>query len=297
VQKSYRYDELARATGRPGWWRPVVGTLLLFVLCGVGAMVMYFKALGIAEGLGAEHDAEGLPILGDVGETASGLAGIAAGIPALALTVWVVQRRAISSVVSVTGRIRWSWLGRCFAVAVVIFVVNFVASVFVPRSGESAEEPWVGWGTFLLSVLMLVALVPLQAAAEEFIFRGWLLQAMGSLLRNPVLVVVPQGLLFAAAHGWGTAWGFADLAVFGLAMGWLTIRTGGLEAAIALHAVGNLISFVMSSAFEGGLASDETAADLPWEYALVDMGATLLFAVLVVRLAKRYKPAVVRVAQ
>ncbi|MET9522895.1 CPBP family intramembrane glutamic endopeptidase [Streptomyces coeruleorubidus] len=48
--------------------------------------------------------------------------------------------------------------------------------------------------------------------------------------------MIPQAVLFAAAHGWGTKWGFIGLLVFGGVCGWLTIRTGGLEAAVALHA-------------------------------------------------------------
>lgn len=288
------YEQLGRVTGRHDWWRPIVGTFVLLGLSVVGMVLVFGQFEAVAAALEFPKDADGMRIYNDLTETALSLATIAIGLPALALTLWWFQRRTWGSVTSVTGRLRLSWLGRCFAVAVLVFGISAAAMVGVGALIEpeaASDDVWVGWGTFAVGLVMLLCLVPLQAAAEEFIFRGWLLQATGSLLRNPILIVIPQALLFAAAHGWGTVWGFIDLTVFGVVIGWLTIRTGGLEAAIALHVTNNLVAFIMSAMYVGGLASDETAADLPWQYALVDMAMIVLFAVLILQLAKRYKPA------
>jgi membrane protease YdiL (CAAX protease family) len=95
-----------------------------------------------------------------------------------------------------------------------------------------------------------------------------------------------QAVVFAALHGWGTPWGFADLIVFGLITGWLTVRTGGLEAAIALHVLNNLVSGVLSAAY-GQLTVDETAADMPWQLAVIDVPVLLAYAAVIVVLARR----------
>ncbi|MFD0516900.1 CPBP family intramembrane glutamic endopeptidase [Paractinoplanes durhamensis] len=79
--------------------------------------------------------------------------------------------------------------------------------------------------------------------------------------------------------------GFADLVMFGLVAGWLTVRTGGLEAAIALHVANNLISSVVAAAL-GDLGMDETAADMPWQFAVIDVPVLLAYAWVVVRLAR-----------
>jgi len=120
----------------------------------------------------------------------------------------------------------------------------------------------------------------LQAAAEEYFTRGWLLQAVGAYGRRPWLPIAVQAVVFAALHGWGTPWGFADLVVFGSVAGWLTVRTGGLEASIALHVVNNLLGGLISAAY-GDLSVDETAADLPWQLALLDTGVLIAYAWLV----------------
>ncbi|CAM5341473.1 hypothetical protein SGRIM128S_04708 [Streptomyces griseomycini] len=142
-----------------------------------------------------------------------------------------------------------------------------LATVLLPDDGSASAEPaaWVGLRQFLTSLAVLAVFVPLQAAAEEYVFRGWLTQAVGAFLRSPWLAVLPQAALFATAHGWGTTWGFTDLLLFGLVTGWLTIRTGGLEAAIALHVLNNLLAFGVSAAVVDGLSSDDTAADASWQ--------------------------------
>jgi uncharacterized membrane protein (UPF0136 family) len=72
--------------------------------------------------------------------------------------------------------------------------------------------------------------------------------------------------------------------------GALTIRTGGLEAAIALHVLNNLLAFGISAAVVDGLSSDDTAADAPWQLAIADMASVLLFAAIVLRLARSRPP-------
>ncbi|TDD45561.1 CPBP family intramembrane metalloprotease [Kribbella antibiotica] len=284
------YERLARVTGRHNWWRPIVGTAFWGALSLVGVFLIMAQSMVLGAILGLPTDAEDLPILDEVTSMGFDLVSIAIGIPALALVVWAVQRRTLGSLTSVTGRLRLGWIGRCLAVAAVLIGLSLGAMLLI-EPDASSDSPWVGWPTFALGLVMLICLVPFQAAAEEYFFRGWLLQSVGAFVRWPILALIPQALLFAAAHGWGTVWGFIDLTVFGLVMGWLTIRTGGLEAAIALHVANNLIAMVVASAFKGGLASDETAADLPWQYAAITMTTTVVFAVLILQLAKRYKPA------
>ena len=53
------------------------------------------------------------------------------------------------------------------------------------------------WLPFVLAALLLT---PLQCAAEELVFRGYVLQGLGRLLRNPLVLVVLSGLLFAIPH-------------------------------------------------------------------------------------------------
>ena len=95
----------------------------------------------------------------------------------------------------------------------------------------------------------MLLLTPLQAAAEEYAFRGYLTQAFGGLFRSPVLAVGASSLLFALAHGAQDPPIFFDRFAFGVVAGTLVILTGGLEAGIAMHVLNNWLAFGVALAF------------------------------------------------
>ncbi|MFJ4567325.1 lysostaphin resistance A-like protein [Streptomyces caelestis] len=283
---------MGHSTGRHRWWRPVLGTLLALGVYVVLVVLLIALSYGFGAAAGLRELPEGGHDFGPLVNTALDLTFIAAALPLMLLAVWWPGRRPPGTLSSVDGRLRWRWLVRCLLVAVLPVALLAVSAVFLPDGGSGSGESvvWVGWRSFLTSLVVLAVFVPVQAAAEEYVFRGWLTQAVGAFVRSPWFAVIPQAVLFAAAHGWGTRWGFLGLLVFGLVCGGLTIRTGGLEAAVALHALNNLMAFGIAAAIVDGLSSDETAADSAWQLALVDMATTLLYAALVLWLARRHRP-------
>lgn len=284
------YHRLAR-TRRYRWWRPALGTFVLAVLWvgGMFAVLVGFLVGGVAAGLnvfpgGTRFFAN--PVI----NIAALLAIIVIAIPAVLLTAWAVQRRPPGTVSSVTGRLRWRWLVTCLGVAVATVIVAFGVSQLLPAPGGAvgpgAARGWVGWPRFLVAAAVLVSLVPLQSAAEEYVFRGWVIQTVGAYLRLPWLGIGAGAVLFALAHGLGTTWGFADLLLFGGVSGWLAVRTGGIEPGIALHTANNLVAFLLSAAF-GSLGVVRTAAQGTWTLFVVDIVLLPMYAWLVTRLARR----------
>ena len=112
-----------------------------------------------------------------------------------------------------------------------------------------------------------------QAAGEEYFFRGYLLQAVGSLVRNPVVAILITTVLFTMAHGvwpWESPALFLDRFAFGLVAGVLVVRTGGLEASIAAHAANNVITFIFA-ALTDSVGDSLGASDAPWSLVIVDV--------------------------
>ncbi|WP_435611576.1 CPBP family glutamic-type intramembrane protease [Streptomyces sp. bgisy159] len=288
------YHRLGHVTGRHRWWRPLVGTLVAVVAWLVAGVVLY----GASEVFGF---VTGMPELDDGGVdfsplqgTVLDLAAIAVALPVVLLTVLWLGRRPAGTVSSVSGGLRWGWLARCLVVAVapvlLLVVGSFLVSGEEQDTSSSAPSEWVGWRFYLFSLAVLAVMVPLQAAAEEYLFRGWLLQSVGAFFRSYWWALVPQAALFAAAHGWGTVWGFIDLLLFGMVAGWLAVRTGGLEAAVALHALNNLSFFALGATVTDGLASDETAADMPWQFFVIDVVSMAVYTALILLWARRRRP-------
>lgn len=282
------YHRLGR-TAAHRWWRPVAGTALVVA----GTVVLILVGLGLTALAGAlagrPNNADGMPSFGPLADLALTFLLIATLLPVtLAAARWV-QRRPAGTLSSVTGRLRLRWLLTCLPVALVAVVLLIGAgAALAAATGEDMGlgGELIGWGPFLLGALVLLAVVPLQAAAEEYLTRGWLLQAVGTVCRGPWVPIAVQAIVFAALHGWGTPWGFADLIVVGVVTGWLTVRTGGLEAAIVLHVLNNLVAVGLSMAY-GNLSLDETAADMPWQLAVIDIPVLLAYAAVIMVLARR----------
>ncbi|MCF4136180.1 CPBP family intramembrane metalloprotease [Streptomyces sp. Tue 6430] len=284
------YHRLARVSARHRWWRPVLGTLFLTVAYVLTAGLLYALVDAVGSARGYPEGPDGTVEFGPVTTTAVDLAMLAVAIPLVLLAVRWTGRRPAGTVSSVTGGLRRGWLGLCVLAALPVLAVTGGA-MFLLSAEDGEPQRWAGWEVFGPALAVLVLLVPFQAAAEEYVFRGWLTQAVGAFARSPWTAVAPQAVLFAAAHGWGTPWGFADLVVFGAVAGLLTVRTGGLEAAIGLHAVNNLFAFAFAAAVADGLESDDTAADLPWQLVVVDLAGVALYAAAVLWLARRRRPA------
>ena len=141
---------------------------------------------------------------------------------------------------SVEGRVRWRWLARCVVVLTPLFLAYVLGAWALdgaPTAPRAQDWVWL--------LVMAFVLTPFQAAGEEYLFRGWLLLAVGTWIRRPVVAAAVTAVLSAAtfslAHGSLDPWILLDLAAFAVAAVLLTWRTGGLEAAVALHVVNNVV--------------------------------------------------------
>lgn len=285
-----RYPQLLR-TPRARWWRTPLGLLLAGAVLATGSVALVVAATAVAALTGVTGDSlvdEALQPDSPLGLLTNNLV-LALLVPASVVAVLVVHRERPGFLASVVGRPRWGLLARCLALALAVVTVFFVAGFLLPADDVAIETP--GTAT-LLGLLAVIALTtPLQAAAEEVGFRGYLSQALAAPFARPVVGTVVaaavSGVLFALAHGAQDVWLFGDRLAFGLVASWLVWRTGGLEAAVALHVANNLVSLVWTAS-TGSLADALTASSIPWWYAVLDVTMMLTFAVAVQRLAGRW---------
>ncbi|WP_148574560.1 type II CAAX prenyl endopeptidase Rce1 family protein [Nocardioides caldifontis] len=287
------YHEMYR-TWTYRWWKPVLGIITIPVAMSILLPLVFLPVLGI--GLLVEG---GTADLGNRFErtltqelTPSGLLYLNLALGSLILWTWGLVRvlhslrpRWLSSVVP---KLRWKFLFVCLGLSVVALTVSFVMGLFLPTpesaSSSDGTNPWNG--TMLALVVIIVLTTPLQAAGEEYAFRGYLLQATGSLLRNRWITIVVTALLFAVAHLQFEPPVFFDRFVFGVIAAWLVIRTGGLEAGIALHVLNNYLAMGWAVAF-GDLSQALSAPEANWWNVPVSLTQSLVYAALVAAVAQR----------
>lgn len=283
---SYSYEQVHRA-GRRGIWRPLVGVAAMAAITyAVAPLVMQF-ALALWLGMtGQPISSEMDRILDLSNPTPAGLAVVNLILASAILTTWLITRVLHGLkprwLASVQPRIRWRFLVICLGLSVAALIPALLASSLVAGTDTGADTV-TGVNEFTASArnftLVVLLLTPLQAAGEEYFFRGYLTQAVGGLLGRTAAVVIPA-LLFALAHGAQSPPVFIDRLAFGVIAGILVIRTGGLEAGIAMHVINNWLAFGLAIAF-----GDMGATLNPGEGRWVDLIPTLVQAGLYLFLA------------
>ncbi|UZN04231.1 CPBP family intramembrane glutamic endopeptidase [Cellulomonas sp. S1-8] len=249
VPGTYAYHRLPRTSPRTRWWRPLlvglVGVAVFVALLAVGAVVVLLTAL--ASGPGG-LDALGTLDIADLGDPLAftlAMLSIIAMLPAAVLATWLLGARPVGLLASVAGRVRWGWAARCLALSAALALVVTGGDLALAALQGEAWQPRVD-ATSWLMIGLVVLLVPAQCLAEEVVFRGYLVQTVGTWLRHPVFALVLPVPLFVLGHAYVNL-AMVDTAVWALAMGWLVWRTGGLEAATASHVVNNVLVFSLGA--------------------------------------------------
>ncbi len=221
------------------------------IIRGIVAIVLLFAGfVGFAQVLvvgAADVDAQ---VLGRGGPTplqhAAGSLALVALIPYSMLLQRVLYGVPARSLHSVAGRFRFDVFGRSL-VAFGPFLLFVIAFGFL-TPGETI--PWSTTDLVTMFVLGMV-LTPLAAAGEEYGLRGFMFRVVGGWTRGArsgaVLGIVVTTVLFSLAHGTLDPFLLSTYLVLFTSMAIVTWRTGGLEVAVALHSVYNMVSLVLGT--------------------------------------------------
>jgi membrane protease YdiL (CAAX protease family) len=288
------YHQLHRG-GQTSAGRAVVGVFALLVLTLVVAQLLLEGVFVLGYRIAGQDVSAAMHRLTDTTHlTPGGLAylnlSLAAAIPVAMLVTRVLHQLRPAWLASVRPRIRWRWFGWCLALAVLALVATLIVSAVLPAQGPSDTK--VGgslnhWSSTMRDYLLVILfLTPLQAAGEEYAFRGYLTQAFGGIFRGRWAAVVIPAFLFALAHGGQDVPVFFDRFAFGLVAGVLVIATGGLEAGIAMHVLNNFVAFGLALAY-GDISSTLNATSGSWWNIPVTLTQSLVFLALVLRAARR----------
>lgn len=292
------YPQLLRGP-RYAPWRGVLAIIVAAVLAGISMVVFGLVAVILLFALGAVDLSESATLSTEelsarlLGEPLMFLANnliLASLIPIVLLTTWACFGWRPRWASSVAPGIRWGWLGLSFLISLPFFVLLVSGSLLL-----EGDVQWQPDDKALVLVAIILLTTPLQAAGEEYMFRGLLTQSIGSWFARPLAGVavsaVVSGMLFGAIHSLGVdqdIWLFLGRALFGMVFSYLTWQTGGLEAAISVHAVNNM-ALMVPMALTGGLGQAVAATEGSPLGTLVSLAVIALVAGLLVWVGRRLK--------
>ena len=258
------------------WWRSFLGALfglsLYLLLVSVVSQLVVRVAWTLTRPVDYRtYYTQAFAYERPVGLLASNL-GIITLIPIALVLVLVVHHARTRWLFSVLPGIRWRFLLACLGTSTIVFVA--IQAVLEGYASSGRVAPQAGFWEFL-AVIVLTS--PIQAAAEEVFFRGYLMQALGSALAQPWFGVVSSALVFALLHGSQNVALFVNRLAFGLLAGLLVWWVGGLEAGIAAHIVNNVVAFVWAG-LTTSIASLKAVRSLTWTQSGIQILAFVLAA-------------------
>ena len=171
------------------------------------------------------------------------------GLLAFVLLVKPLNNRTFKVTINGRGKIRWDRFVVSFLVWLILSSLYFFIYLKADPSNFNLNNVS---GTLLVLIVVSFLFVPFQAAFEEVIFRGYLMQGLAVLARNRWFPLLMTSLLFGLMHSFNPEvkeFGFLTMmpqyVTFGLIFGIVTILDDGIEAAIGAHTANNIFLCIM----------------------------------------------------
>ena len=215
------------------WYKPIlvfIVSLIIFLILSVVVTVVFYVAFGTNFMTSIMNG--GYEVLNtELGQIFTDL-GVIIMIPSLYIGSKVIKDRPFSSYASSRG-------GWNFKLYLKAFVIPF-ALILIAQGVDVLIHGTKGVSHFsILFFILTLIMVPIQCIAEEFVFRGLVMQTFGSWFKIPVLAIILQGIFFAVIHDYNSL-GVIEVLVAGLIYGILTWKTNGIEVSSAFHTANNL---------------------------------------------------------
>ena len=244
--------EIARQ-GRNDWWRYLISfpaILAVWFILGSIPVVVLMAYVSMDGDPATNFSATGFTGVPVILEFLVTMASFLPFLVGTLLAVRLIHVRPLKTLVTGERQIRWR---RVFAGAgvwlVIAALVSVVEAFLYPGRYVLTFQPV----TLLLFALLALLLIPIQTSAEEFFFRGYLLQWMGLRLKNRWLLSLLNGLLFFLPHAANPEMA-ADSVLVGLSyfvMGFflslITLQDNGIELALGMHAANNLFAALFAN--------------------------------------------------
>jgi len=152
---------------------------------------------------------------------------------------------------TITGNSSFRWSRFCISGTIWMVLMGIYLLISIIFNPENFTVNNISPSLITL-VLLSFLLIPFQAAFEEVIFRGYLMQGFTVLFSARIFALLMTAVLFSLMHSLNPEvkeFGFLSVMpqyfVFGCIFGIVTILDNGIETALGAHAANNIFLCIM----------------------------------------------------
>ncbi|RKE95182.1 CPBP family intramembrane glutamic endopeptidase [Ichthyenterobacterium magnum] len=214
----------------------------------------------------------------------------------LFLLVKSLHKRSLLSLTTARPKVDWSRVAFSFLLIVITALVLFGISYY---SDPSLVELQFNPLKFTILLIISLLMFPLQIGLEEYLFRGYLMQQVGILVKNKWFPLILTSVLFGLLHGANPEVAEIGSIIMvyyigtGLLLGIMTLMDDGLELALGFHFGNNLLAATLVTAKWSALQTDAafvyTAEEASTQISEIVLPVLIIYPILLFILAKKYK--------
>jgi membrane protease YdiL (CAAX protease family) len=282
------------------WWRYLIGLIIIIIAVFIGqvpfTVAVLLKTFANGESLLGLDEKNLMTLLEPNLNLFLMLLSFAIGLLGLFLVVKYLHKQSFTSLTTSRPKIDWHrfWF---------IFILwGIVSSSFVLLDYYMDPEAYVinfQLQPFLILCVIAILLIPLQTSFEEYLFRGYLMQGIGVILKNkwaPLLITSITFGLLHIANPEVDKLGSVIMVYYigtGLFLGIITLMDEGMELSLGFHAANNLFTALLVTADWTAFQTHSVLKDMsdPSEAGFVDifMPVFIVFPIILLILSKKYK--------
>lgn len=233
------------------FWKYIIGTIIVIFAATIGQLPLILA-------LTVESFASGRPFPSDEKSMLTFLnsnlslflllLSFAVALLAVILVAKYLHKQSLVLLTTAREKIDWKRFFFSFSIWGIITIVSTVLMYYSNPEGFTLNFKPI---PFAILVVVAVIMIPLQTSAEEYFFRGYLMQGFAVLAKNRWFPLLMTSVIFGLMHIANPEvqkMGYFVMVYYigtGLFLGIITLMDDGMELALGFHAANNLIAALL----------------------------------------------------
>lgn len=212
-----------------------------------------------------------------------------------ALVIYL-HKRSLVTLTTARNKIDLKRVGFSFGLVFLLGITSFGIEYYMNPEAVVFDFKPV---SFIILVVLSLILFPFQIGLEEYLFRGYLMQQIGIVVKNRWFPLIATSVMFGILHSGNpevAEMGGITMIFYigtGLLLGIMTLMDDGLELALGFHFANNFLAATLVTAEYSALRTDSlfkyVATDSVASFWDILIPILISYPIILFILAKKYK--------